>query len=57
MTALEAPPAGTGEILGDRYRLEEKIGEGGMARVYRADDLALQRTVAVKVMRPASEGA
>lgn len=57
MTALDVSSAGTGEILGERYRLDEKIGEGGMSRVYRAEDLALQRVVAVKVMHPAGEGA
>ncbi|WP_374975144.1 serine/threonine-protein kinase [Microbacterium trichothecenolyticum] len=41
----------TGELLDDRYLLRERIGEGGMARVYRADDLHLQRAVAVKVFR------
>src|SRR5690606_7600137 len=56
-TILEMPEAGTGEILGGRYRLVACIGEGGMSRVYRAEDLTLQRRVAVKVMRGPAEGA
>lgn len=38
--------------LADRYRLEDRIGSGGMATVYRADDLRHHRKVAVKVLRP-----
>lgn len=41
-----------GFILGNRYRIEGLIGEGGMAQVYRAFDMNLMRTVAVKVMHP-----
>lgn len=41
-----------GEILVNRYELLEKVGEGGMALVYRAKDTLLNRTVAVKVLRP-----
>ncbi|HMO57599.1 MAG TPA: protein kinase, partial [Roseiflexaceae bacterium] len=38
------------KILNNRYELEQKIGDGGMARVYRARDLRLNRRVAVKVL-------
>jgi len=40
-----------GTILGNRYRIEERIGGGGTALVYRAFDLQLSRDVAVKVLR------
>ena len=40
-----------GKILGERYRLQEKIGEGGMALVYKGTDTLLGRTVAVKILR------
>jgi serine/threonine protein kinase len=38
-------------VLGDRYALEEVIGRGGMADVYRGRDLVLGRPVAVKLLR------
>ncbi len=37
-------------VLDGRYELEQKIGEGGMASVYRGRDLRLNRRVAVKVL-------
>lgn len=46
-----------GVLLDDRYRLEDVIGQGGMATVYRAHDVVLQRDVAVKLFPPVSEDA
>lgn len=40
-----------GQMLGSRYRIEAEAGHGGMGRVYRAVDLDLNRTVALKVIR------
>lgn len=40
-----------GNLLGGRYALQELLGEGGTARVYRAHDRMLGRPVAVKVLR------
>nr|WP_283170231.1 Stk1 family PASTA domain-containing Ser/Thr kinase [Curtanaerobium respiraculi] len=41
-----------GRVLNNRYKITERIGIGGMAEVYRAQDQVLGRIVAVKVMLP-----
>ena len=39
-----------GEVVADRYELEELVGTGGMSSVYRARDRLLERRVAIKVL-------
>ncbi|WP_370374573.1 protein kinase [Catenulispora sp. GP43] len=48
LTAVSAVSQG---LLGNRYRLGERIGLGGAAEIYQAADLRLRRAVAVKVLR------
>ncbi len=43
-------------LLDDRYRLLERIGGGGMAEVFLAEDVLLARQVAVKLLRPQFTG-
>ncbi len=40
-----------GRVIGGQYRIDSKLGEGGMGAVYRATQLAVNRGVAVKVLR------
>src|ERR671917_241440 len=39
-----------GTLIGERFRLDEKVGSGGMSSVYRAFDPTLERHVAIKLM-------
>lgn len=52
---LNAPDAKdnfVGTTLENKYRLDEKVGEGGMGTVYRATHIQMENTVAVKILHP-----
>jgi len=55
MPRTAEPQLPAGAMLA-HYRIEEPIGQGAMGTVYRAHDEGLDRTVAVKVLRPAVSG-
>jgi serine/threonine-protein kinase len=50
--SLGEAPAMIGREIAGRYRMLAKLGEGGMGTVYRAEQISLKRTVAVKLLRP-----
>src|SRR5918997_2294020 len=52
--AMSTPPDETPTRIGNRYRLEERIGAGAMGAVWRATDELLNRTVAVKELLAAA---
>lgn len=45
-----------GRVIDDRYAIVSKLGEGGMGAVYEAEQIALQRRVALKVIHPSFAG-
>jgi serine/threonine protein kinase len=45
-----SPRSPKGELISDRYRIEDRLGSGGMSTVFRATDTILERTVAVKIL-------
>ena len=55
---VEAGPGGgggdplAGSVVGERYRLIERIGEGGMGAVYRGEHTLMKKVVAVKLLHP-----
>jgi serine/threonine protein kinase len=45
-------PNWIGQLLGNRYKIQEILGQGGMSTVYKALDPNLQRVVAIKMIHP-----
>ncbi len=44
-------PIKFGDIVDERYRIMSRVGHGGMAEVYEANDIILKKTVAIKFIR------
>lgn len=42
-----------GQVLAGKYRMDQRLNEGGMGAVYRGTHVLMDKTVAVKVLRPA----
>jgi serine/threonine-protein kinase len=54
---MVAPPDRTGSVLDGKWRLERKLGEGGMGAVYAAVHVRNAKRVAVKILHDASDNA
>ncbi len=52
LVASEKSDRFIGVTLDDKYRIDEKIGEGGMGKVYKATHIHMDSTVAVKILHP-----
>ena len=49
---LRRKPVEPGDVIGDRYRLISQLGAGAMGQVFVAENLAINRRVAVKLLKP-----
>src|SRR5713226_3128238 len=49
--ASQQPDLHLGRIFSDKYRVEERLGSGGMCHVYRARHIVIDKEVALKVLR------
>lgn len=57
LEVVDAPQAlEPGALVGDRYRVLDMIGQGGVSVVYRAEHILLGKEVALKVLRPELSG-
>lgn len=52
-----AKPYANGDVIADKYALEELLGRGGMGAVWRARNLALDAPVAIKLLNPEGDRA
>jgi serine/threonine-protein kinase len=41
-----------GQVIAERFRIEARVGSGGMGAVYRAEQIGMERRIALKVLRP-----
>jgi len=49
---MPGAPDLVGRVIAGRYRIDKKLGEGGMGAVYRGEQMSLRRAVAVKLLKP-----